>query len=593
MDIETIIRNHGIVTGGVITTAKEKIAAAIETMGQTALKTDSFDTLAAEIQAISTDATAIASDIYTGKTVYIAGVKTTGTMPDSTQSFTPGTADQAIPLGFHNGTGIVAGDADLVPGNIRSGVSIFGVVGATDIANTGDANLDANFLVVGYSGYDSGVLINGALPNATQNFSPGAADVAIPRGYYDGTSVVLGDVNLASGNIKSGATIFGVSGSSTVVDTADAVLDPAFLLAGYTGYDDGVKKAGTMPNSTRSFTPGTTAQTVPLGYHDGTGSVAGDANLVSGNIKAGTSIFGVPGDSWVVWTGDANNDDTLVLAGQIYYAFGIKRTGTMPNHGAPIWTPGTADQALAAGYYSGGTVSGDLDLVSANIKSGANIFGVPGSGTVVETSGGNLVASSVLSGYVGFSGGAQVNGTMANNGAPTWTPGTTNQTLAAGYYSGGTVAGDADLVAANILSGVTIFGVTGTASSGVQHAKLSYTPADVTGFGSGTTTLFTFNITGLTFTPVVAYVSGNSLVYSTGGGGGQQFYTVIDTTDTTNYSTSTATIPANISAGQMMTLSMTMTSVVYGGCTITVTANSAVSNNSFNSNHITINLFGS
>jgi len=51
---------------------------------------------------------------------------------------------------------------------------------------------------------------------------------------------------------------------------------------------------------------------------------------------------------------------------------------------------------------------------------------------------------------------------MPNNGAVTITPGAAEQTIAAGYHNGsGTVAGDADLVASNIVSGVNIFGVTG------------------------------------------------------------------------------------------------------------------------------------
>ncbi len=51
----------------------------------------------------------------------------------------------------------------------------------------------------------------------------------------------------------------------------------------------------------------------------------------------------------------------------------------------------------------------------------------------------------------------------ATRGATTYTPGTTNQTIAAGTYVTGTqtIVGDADLVASNIVSGVQIFGVTG------------------------------------------------------------------------------------------------------------------------------------
>jgi len=50
---------------------------------------------------------------------------------------------------------------------------------------------------------------------------------------------------------------------------------------------------GTMPNiGQENFTPTTSAQTISEGYHDGTGEVAGDADLVARNIKKGVTIFG-------------------------------------------------------------------------------------------------------------------------------------------------------------------------------------------------------------------------------------------------------------------------------------------------------------
>lgn len=54
--------------------------------------------------------------------------------------------------------------------------------------------------------------------------------------------------------------------------------------------------------------------------------------------------------------------------------------------------------------------------------------------------------------------------TLTTKAAATITPGTSNQTIAAGTYLTGnqTIAGDADLKAANIKSGVNIFGVSGT-----------------------------------------------------------------------------------------------------------------------------------
>jgi len=53
-------------------------------------------------------------------------------------------------------------------------------------------------------------------------------------------------------------------------------------------------------------------------------------------------------------------------------------TGTMANNGAFALTCGATDQSVTAGYYSGGTLSGNANLTAGNIKSGTAIFGVTG-----------------------------------------------------------------------------------------------------------------------------------------------------------------------------------------------------------------------
>ena len=54
-----------------------------------------------------------------------------GTMPDQgAVTYTPRTTDQAVAQGYHNGSGKVEGDADLVTTNIRVDVTLFGVTGA-------------------------------------------------------------------------------------------------------------------------------------------------------------------------------------------------------------------------------------------------------------------------------------------------------------------------------------------------------------------------------------------------------------------------------------------------------------------------------
>lgn len=80
----------------------------------------------------------------------------------------------------------------------------------------------------------------------------------------------------------------------------------------------------------------------------------------------------------------------------------------------------------------------------------------PDSGKVLSS----VSVGAVSSTYVGSG--------VTRKAAATYTPGTTDQTIAAGQYLSGaqTVKGDANLVAGNIKEGVTIFSVQGTHSGG-------------------------------------------------------------------------------------------------------------------------------
>ena len=82
------------------------------------------------------DATAVASEILTGKTAYKAGSKITGTMPNNaSQISTIETKTQSVTItqGYHDGSGNVSisstEQAKLIGSNIREGVTILGVLG--------------------------------------------------------------------------------------------------------------------------------------------------------------------------------------------------------------------------------------------------------------------------------------------------------------------------------------------------------------------------------------------------------------------------------------------------------------------------------
>jgi hypothetical protein len=162
-------------------------------------------------------------------------------------------------------------------------------------------------------------------------------------------------------------------------------------------------------------------------------------------------------------------------------------TGTMPDNGAASYTPSTITQTVAAGYHDGsGHVVGDTDLLSGNVRSGVSLFGVSGDPNVVDTSSGDAVSGEILMGAIAWVDGVEVTGTMPDNGAVTIVPTTTAQTVAAGYHSGaGTVEGDADLAAGNIISGVSIFGVDGTHVGGPAYPSQVPKTGQTETYGTG------------------------------------------------------------------------------------------------------------
>ena len=85
--------------------------------------------------ATCTGGTAVAADVLSGTTFSSnAGLGVNGSMTNvGQQNITPGSAPVAMTKGYHDGTGSVAGDPDLVTANIRSGVDIFGVVGTASL----------------------------------------------------------------------------------------------------------------------------------------------------------------------------------------------------------------------------------------------------------------------------------------------------------------------------------------------------------------------------------------------------------------------------------------------------------------------------
>jgi hypothetical protein len=136
---------------------------------------------------------------------------------------------------------------------------------------------------------------------------------------------------------------------------------------------------------------------------DGSGNIVTDSFDGAGNGN----------DRWCMKdTGNAGADE--ILTGKIGWVNGQEVTGAMANVGQQNITPSIADQTITEGFHDGtGTVSGDTDLVSGNIKSGVNLFGVAGNSNVVDTATGDATVGEILSGKKAWVDGAEVTGTAS------------------------------------------------------------------------------------------------------------------------------------------------------------------------------------
>jgi hypothetical protein len=243
-------------------------------------------------------------------------------------------ANDTVAAGYYAATTLSAVDTDLATANIKATKTIFGIAGKAEVVDTVEvvAPITAADVVDPHVGFVNGAKVTGTVTEKVGSatvITPSAIDQAIPEGRYGGVvgdGKVLGDADLVTGNIKDTVDIFGVVG--TYDHEAGNPITAAKLPTGDVGFVNGAKVTG---NGTKTLDPA--ANTFAGGYYagDAGGLSAIDTDLVTANILAGKTIFGIPGTATVKDVSDTTAAAGDVKAGTYFYtAAGVKTEGTLP-----------------------------------------------------------------------------------------------------------------------------------------------------------------------------------------------------------------------------------------------------------------------
>ena len=450
------------------------------------------------------------------------------------KSVTPTASQQIITAdsGYTGlGTVTVAGDADLVAGNIKSGVNIFGVTGTLQertahtltLHNNGHAT-DCYVQHNGVKYYTDGQTISFYEGDVITFYAKGSSGAGI---YREGAEMASTE---SSTGVSYNFTAPGVDFDAEFSRTSAYYAEISF--GNFSGFELGSLGLITPLSYDQFFYP----QSPTFGFADL--GVAGDANLVASNIKSGVSIFGVSGtlvagpDVPIFTYNDStgtmscnktfaecqafaespSSGDEEVLAAIASFpdddpaiTEGMNVDWARTTHNSVITYTGTYNGKPGGqiSYQSDGTItygpaqsvinltvnrSGEFDAGSSSVYQKVTVpagtatapSSISGSSATVSTGTNTLTLTKSVSvtpnvstaGYVtsGTAGNSSVSLTasVTTKAAATITPTTSNQTIASGTYLTGTqtISGDANLVAGNIKNGTTIFGVTGTYTGG-------------------------------------------------------------------------------------------------------------------------------
>lgn len=207
-----------------------------KTGGSDSIVADNFPEAIAGISSgtDTSDATATAGDILSGKTAYVAAGKVTGTIASkSSSNLTASGATVTVPAGYYpsQASKSVATATQATPSITVSSAGLI----------TAKSTQSAGYVSSGTKSATKQLTTQGA-----QTITPGTSNKTIASGrYLTGTQTIKGDANLVAANIKKGVSIFGVAGSNEGEDIVQKVMN------------EGTKANGAEDRITISVSPGT------------------------------------------------------------------------------------------------------------------------------------------------------------------------------------------------------------------------------------------------------------------------------------------------------------------------------------------------
>jgi hypothetical protein len=145
---------------------------------------------------------------------------------------------------------------------------------------------------------------SGITRRSSSDLTDSGATVTVPSGYYESQASKTitngmvnppGTITATDATVSTGTNTLTLSKSN--ISTATSVVFAGYVSSSTSGYTTATLTASVPTKAAATITPGTTDQTIASGtYLTGAQTISGDANLVAGNIKSGTTIFGVTGN---------------------------------------------------------------------------------------------------------------------------------------------------------------------------------------------------------------------------------------------------------------------------------------------------------